>query len=155
MPLKKETREKIKEMKERYPSAESCILPSLHLVQRENGYLTDQQIEEVSLELDLPPEYVFSSATFYTMFNLKPVGKYHLQVCKNISCSLLGASSILDYLTGKLGISVGETTPDGNFTLSAVECLGACGGAPVMMVNDKYHENLTEKKLCDILNECK
>ena len=151
--LKKETKEQIKDIRAHYPTSESAILPVLHLVQDEFRHIDQELIEDVSRELSLPPQYVYSTATFYTMFNLKPVGKYHIQVCRNLSCSLLGSRKLIDHISRKLGIVEGETTPDGKFTLSTVECLGACGGAPVMMVNEKYYENLTVDSIDSILGE--
>jgi len=103
--------------------------------------------------MDLPPTEVASVASFYTMFNRQPVGENLIQVCTNISCSLLGAEHIVEYLKNKLGIDVGETTPDNKFTLVTVECLGSCGTAPMMQINDTYYENLTEEKIDQILAE--
>jgi NADH:ubiquinone oxidoreductase subunit E len=91
-------------------------------------------------------------ATFYTMYNRKPVGKYHLQVCRNLSCSLMGAEHLIEHVAGRLGVRPGETTADGKFTLSTVECLGSCGTAPVMQVNDDYYEDLSEDKVDAILD---
>jgi NADH-quinone oxidoreductase subunit E len=150
-----ELKEKIEKLKAAYPSVESAILPALYLIQREYGYIKDEHIETLSSLLGIQADYIYSTATFYTMFNLRPVGKFHLQVCKNISCSLMGARSIIDYLCEKLGIKPGETTQDGRFTISEVECLGACGGAPVMMVNEKYYENLSTDRIDKILEDCK
>lgn len=155
MPLSEETRNKIKDIASRYPSVGSAILPALHQAQKESGHLSEETIEEVALALGISPDYVYSTASFYTMFNLKPIGKYHIQVCRNLSCSLLGARRLVDHIGTRLGIKAGDTTKDGNFTLSQVECLGACGGAPVMMVNDKYYENLTEEKIDGILEDLK
>jgi NADH-quinone oxidoreductase E subunit len=101
----------------------------------------------------LPPTEVASVASFYTMFNRQPVGENLIQVCTNISCSLLGAEHIVEYLKDKLGIDVGETTPDNKFTLAIVECLGSCGTAPMMQINDTYYESLTEEKIDQILEE--
>jgi NADH-quinone oxidoreductase E subunit len=101
------------------------------------------------------PVQVYEVATFYTMYNKKPVGKYHIQVCTNISCSLLGADHIMDFLSQRLGVKVKETTPDKMFTLSAVECLGSCGTAPMMQINDRYYEDLTKEKIEEILKGLK
>lgn len=127
----------------RYPNREAAILPALHLAQREFGWISDEAIRYVAGLIGVPPAQIEGVATFYTMYNRKPVGRYHLQVCRNLSCSLMGAEHILDHLGRRLGVRPGETTPDGRFTLSAVECLGSCGTAPVMQVNDDYHENLS------------
>jgi NADH-quinone oxidoreductase subunit E len=103
--------------------------------------------------MGLPPTEVASVASFYTMFNRQPVGENLIQVCTNISCSLLGAEHIVEYIKNRLGIDVGETTPDNKFTLVTVECLGSCGTAPMMQINDTYYENLTEEKIDQILAE--
>ena len=135
----------------RYPDREAAILPALHLAQREFGYLSDEAIVYVAGHLGFTPARIEGVATFYTMYNRKPVGKYHLQICRNISCSLLGAEHLIDHVSRKLGVHPGETTPDGKFTLSKVECLGSCGTAPVLQLNDDYHEDLTEEKIDALL----
>ena len=137
----------------RYPSREAAILPALHLAQREFGHLSGEAIVYVAGLLGFTPARIEGVATFYTMFNRKPVGRYHLQICRNISCSLLGAEQLVEHISKKLGIRPGETTPDGKFTLSAAECLGSCGTAPVMQVNDDYHEELTEEKIDALLDQ--
>jgi NADH-quinone oxidoreductase subunit E len=139
-------------IRSRYPDREAAILPALHLAQREFGYLSDDAIVYVATLLEFTPARIEGVATFYTMYNRKPVGKYHLQICRNISCSLLGAEHLIEHVSMKLGIHPGETTPDGKFTLSEVECLGSCGTAPVMQVNDDYHESLTEEKIDALLD---
>src|SRR3990167_6103654 len=131
----------IKDIRKRYATARSCIMPCLFVVQREYGYITEDGMREIAKILDVKPVLVFEVATFYTMYNKKPVGKYHIQVCTNISCSLLGADHIMDFLSQRLGVKVKETTPDKMFTLSAVECLGSCGTAPMMQINDRYYED--------------
>ena len=136
----------------RYPDKEAAILPALHLAQREFGYVSDEAIVYVAGLLGFTPARIEGVATFYTMYNRKAVGKYHVQVCRNISCSLLGAEHLIAHVSQKLGIKPGETTPDGKFTLSTAECLGSCGTAPVMQVNDDYHENLTEEKIDALLD---
>ncbi len=139
-------------IRSRYPDREAAILPALHLAQREFGYVSDEAIEYVATLLGFTPARIEGVATFYTMYNRKPVGKYHLQICRNISCSLLGAEHLIEHVSRKLGVHPGETTPDGKFTLSAVECLGSCGTAPVMQVNDDYHESLTEERIDALLD---
>lgn len=139
-------------IRSRYPDREAAILPALHLAQREFGYLSDDAIVYVATLLEFTPARIEGVATFYTMYNRKPVGKYHLQICRNISCSLLGAEHLIEHVSLKLGIHPGETTPDGKFTLSTVECLGSCGTAPVMQVNEDYHESLTEEKIDALLD---
>ena len=136
----------------RYPDKEAAILPTLHIAQREFGHVSDEAIVYVAGLLGFTPARIEGVATFYTMYNRKAVGKYHVQVCRNISCSLLGAEHLIAHVSQKLGIKPGETTPDGKFTLSTAECLGSCGTAPVMQVNDDYHENLTEEKIDALLD---
>lgn len=139
----------------RYPEREAAILPTLHLAQREFGYLSGDVVEYVSGLLGFSEARIFGVATFYTMYNKKPVGRYHIQVCKNLSCSLLGARHIIGHITTKLGIEAGETTPDNKFSLSLVECLGSCGTAPMMQINDDYYEGLAPEKIDGILDGLK
>jgi NADH-quinone oxidoreductase subunit E len=136
----------------RYPDRQAAILPTLHLAQREFGSLSDGEISYVASLLGFTPAQIEGVATFYTMYNRKPVGKYHLQVCRNLSCSLMGAEHLIEHVSRKLGVAPGETTADGRFTLSTVECLGSCGTAPVMQINDDYHENLTKESVDAILD---
>jgi NADH-quinone oxidoreductase E subunit len=145
-------RGEVEEILGRYPTKEAAILPVLHLAQREFGHISPEVAEYVAELLGFSPARIYGIATFYTMYNREPVGKYHIQVCKNISCSLLGAKMIIEHISGKLGIEKGETTSDGKFTLSLVECLGSCGTAPVMQVNDDYYENLTKDRVDGILD---
>ena len=143
---------KLKELVEKFPVKNSAVIPGLHLIQDEFGWLPEQAIREFADLIDSTPNKIYSVASFYTMFNLTPVGKYYIQVCRNVSCQLMGANNVIESLTKKLQIEPGETTEDKKYTISLVECLGACGTAPVMMINDKYYENLTEKKVDEILN---
>jgi NADH-quinone oxidoreductase subunit E len=133
----------IEAIAQRYPEPRSAVMPALYLAQEQYGYITRQAMEEIATTLDLPPVRVYEIATYYTMFRTEPVGKYHLQLCTNVSCMLLEAETLLAYLEKKLDIKSGETTADSLFTLSVVECLGSCGTAPVMQVNDDYCEDLT------------
>ena len=146
------TRRELDAILSRYPEKEAAILPALYLAQREFGYVSDEAIVYVAGLLGVTPARIEGVATFYTMFNRKPVGKYHVQICRNISCSLLGAEHLIEHVSKKLGIRPGETTPDGKFTLSRAECLGSCGTAPVMQVNDDYHENLTRERIDALLD---
>lgn len=147
-----ETRAKHDRLLTRYPDREAAILPTLYLAQREFGHLSDEAILYVADLLGFTPARIYGVATFYTMYNKKPVGKYHLQVCRNLSCSLMGAEHLIEHVARKIGVKPGETTTDGRFTLSTVECLGSCGTAPVMQVNDDYYENLTEESIDAILD---
>lgn len=137
----------------RYPDKESALLPTLHLAQKEFGSFTVDRMDAIAGLLGLPHVRVYRVVSFYTMYQRQEVGKYLLQVCTNVSCSLLGAEKLVTYLGETLGIKVGETTADGLFTLIEVECLGACGNAPVMMVNDDYYEDLTIEKLDALLDQ--
>jgi len=144
-------RHEIGEAIARYPNARSAILPVLWILQREIGWLPPAALQYAARAVGLPEPEVFGIATFYTMFNLKPVGRHHLQVCMTLSCSLMGADKLFRHLEKKLGIGHGETTADGRFTLRRVECLAACGGGPCMQVDFDYHENLDEAKVNRLL----
>ncbi len=141
----------IDEILSRYPVKRSALLPLLYLAQREQGYVTESAMQEIAGILKLTPPQVYETATFYTMLNLKPVGKFHIQVCKSLMCALVGSDTLIGWIGQKLGIKPGETTGDKLFTLSAVECLAACGTAPMMQINDDYYERLTEARLDRIL----
>lgn len=132
----------------------SAIIASLQFIQEENaGYLTNDQIEELAAYLKLPVIQIYEVATFYSMFQIKPVGKICLSVCTNISCSLNGSGTILNHLENRLGIKVGESTPDGKFFLKQEEeCLAACCGAPMMMIDHDYYENLTINTVDQLLD---
>ena len=127
------------------------LISPLAMAQKDFGYVSPEAMELIAGELGFTVAEVKAVATFYTMFNKKPVGRYHIQVCQNLTCSILGAEPLISYLEKKLGISCGETSKDKMFTLSRVECLGACGTAPVMQINDDYYENLTTQKIDEIL----
>jgi len=148
-----QVKKEIVALKHRFPHKKSAILPSLHLVLKEKNYVKEEDLGQVAEILELPPIEVFETASFYTMFPTKEIGKYHIQVCTNLSCSLLGAEELVGYLGNKLKVKAGGTTSDGIFTLTTVECLGSCGTAPVMQVNDEYYENLTKEKVDQILDD--
>jgi NADH-quinone oxidoreductase E subunit len=135
----------------RYPVKRSALLPLLYLAQQEEGYVSEAAMKEIAGLLKLTPPQVYETVTFYTMLNLKPVGKFHIQVCKSLMCALVGSDTVLGWLKTKLGIGPGQTTVDRMFTVSAVECLAACGTGPMMQINDDYYERLTEHKLDRIL----
>jgi len=139
----------------RYPVRRSAVLPVLWIAQREWGWLSSAALRLVAEAVDLPESEVFGIATFYTMFNMKPIGRHHLQVCRTLSCSLMGADRLFRHLEQKLGIGHGETTSDGRFTLRRVECLAACGGGPCMQVGFDFHENLDERKVDALLERLK
>jgi len=151
--LSDEIRQQIDALKGRYPDPEGAVMPALHLVQAEHGWVPREAMDAVARLLGVPSAHVLATATFYTMYNKKPVGRFHLQVCTNVACGLKGGFRMVDLIRERLGIEPGETTPDGRFTLTEVECLAACGSAPVMQVNDDYHENLDEASVKRLLDE--
>src|SRR2546427_5202241 len=135
----------------KYPVKRSAILPLMFIVQRERGYLDPPAVAYLAERLDLRTTDIWEVATFYSMIYTEPIGKYHIQVCKTLSCKLLGSEKITEHCSKRLGIKVGETTSDGRFSLSEVECLGSCGTAPMFQINFDYHENLTTEKVDQIL----
>jgi len=137
----------------RYLVKRSALLPLLNLAQREEGYVSETSMKEIARILDLTPPQVYETATFYTMLNLKPIGKFHIQVCKSLMCGLVGSDPLIEWLQKHLEISVGGTTADGLFTLSAVECLGSCGTGPMMQINDDYYEQLTNEKVGQVVED--
>jgi NADH-quinone oxidoreductase E subunit len=149
--LKDTYAKEIDEILSRYPVKRSALIPLLYLAQREEGYITEAAMVEIAGILKLTPPQVYETATFYTMLNLKKVGKFHIQVCKSLMCALVGSDTVIGWLRSKLGIAPGETTKDGLFTLTTVECLAACGTGPMMQINDDYYERLTEQKVDQIL----
>jgi NADH-quinone oxidoreductase E subunit len=145
--------EEIKALENLYPDKRSQVMGALWIVQRARAWkLTQADLEDVAELLDISPVEVQAVATFYTMYNvIEPMGRYHIQVCQNISCTLLGAEDLIAYLAKNLGIKPGETTADKKFSISTVECLGSCGTAPMMQINDDYYESLTLEKVDKIL----
>ncbi|WED43150.1 NADH-quinone oxidoreductase subunit NuoE [Legionella cardiaca] len=139
----------------KYPATEkqSAVMRALMIVQEEQGYLTPELMDAVADYLNMPAIAVYEVSTFYTMYEHKPIGRHLINVCTNISCKLCGSSEVVDHLQKKLGIKLGETTPDGKYTLRAVECLGACVNAPMMQVDKDYHENLTADKINQVLEQ--
>ncbi len=129
----------------------SAVMAALRIAQEELGWLSRETMDFVAELLGMRPIEVYEVATFYSMYDLKPVGRHKINVCTNISCMLCGAGDIVAHLESKLGIKLGETTPDGRFTLKEVECLAACGGAPMMQIGGTYHENLTPARVDEIL----
>jgi len=137
-------RAELAEIRKRYPITEASLLPALHIAQREwGGWLPDEAIEAVAAELDLPPARVYGVVTFYDLFHQKPVGRHRIRVCTNLSCQLRGSDEIMEALQKELGVGEDEVTPDGRCSYVHFECLGSCDTAPMMMVDDDYHENLT------------
>jgi NADH-quinone oxidoreductase subunit E len=157
MNFSKEKLDRVQELISHYPQGKqkSAILPILHLAQEEfGGWLDVNTMDYVASLLNLQPIEVYEVATFYSMYNLKPVGKYIFEVCQTGPCMLNGSDTIISYIQEKLGIGIGETTNDGLFTLKLVECLGACGYAPMMQLGKTYREHLTKEKIDNIIEEC-
>ena len=152
--------EKLKKVSEiigRYPEGKqkSALLPVLHLAQEQFGWLSVETMDYVAALLSLEPVEVYEVATFYSMYNLKPVGKYSFEVCQTGPCMINGSDDIIAYIGERLGINPGETSADGLFTLKTVECLGACGYAPMMQLGKHYREHLTKDKVDAIIEECR
>jgi len=140
---------------DKYPSdqKQSAVMSTLRIVQEEYGHLTSELMDAVADYLDMAPIAVYEVASFYTMYEHQPIGKYLVNVCTNISCKLKNSDGVVSHLQNKLGIQLGETTDDGRFTLRSVECLGACVNAPMMQVNKEYHENLTAESIDAVLEQ--
>lgn len=131
----------------------SAVMAALTIVQKAQGWLSDEMMNAVAEYLSMPKSAVYEVATFYSMYNLKPTGKYRIDVCTNVSCMLCGCDKIVAHLEERLGINLGETTSDNRFTLKEVECLAACGGAPAMQIDGHYYEHLTPEKVDVILKQ--
>jgi NADH-quinone oxidoreductase subunit E len=146
--------DEVQEMRARYPEgSRSAVLPALRLAQERHGWLSREAIEETADALEVTPAYCYSIATFYDMLHLQPVGKRKIDVCTNLPCALCGAQKVLDAFEQELGIKAGETTPDGEITLRAVECLGGCGYATVVAIDDRYHQHVRAETVPEILGE--
>jgi len=145
------------QLKTRLPAGynSSLVLPCLRRIQEVQGFVADADIAALTAYLGVPRMQIEQVLSYYTQFRRKPIGRWHLQVCHNVTCSMRGAGRALDHLQKKLHIAPGQTTADGRFTLTTVECLGSCGTAPVVMVNDAYHENMTGMKLDALLESLK
>jgi len=140
----------------KYPAdrSRSALIPLLMLVQRERGWVDNPGVNFLAKFLNLEVTDVWETVTFYSMFNLRPVGRHHIQICKTLSCRIMGEPDITEHICTKLGIHPGETTEDGKFTVTMVECLGSCGTAPMMQIGFDYHEDLTVEKVDKILDAC-
>lgn len=133
----------------------SALIPLLFVIQRERGYIDNAGVNFLAKFLELEVTDVWETATFYSMFNMRPVGRHHIQICKTLSCRITGEPEITEHICNKLGVHVGETTTDGKFTVSLVECLGSCGTAPMMQIGFDYHEDLTVEKVDKLLDSLK
>ncbi|MBL7662728.1 NADH-quinone oxidoreductase subunit NuoE [bacterium] len=150
--LSEEYRSRLKEIKAKYPDTRSAVMPALYLAQEALGSVTDEAISWVAKELALPPAHVLEVATFYTMYYKKPVGRYHIQVCRTLSCMVCGARQITAYIKERFKIAAGQITADGMWSYEEVECLGSCGTAPMLQINDVFFENLTTEKFAQLLD---
>ena len=152
-----ENLQKVEKIIARYPEGrqKSALIPLLHLAQEQHGWLSVETMDYVASLLNIEPIEVYEVASFYSMYNLKPVGKYMFEVCQTGPCMINGSDDIIEYIGEKLNIKPGETTADGLFTLKAVECLGACGYAPMMQMGKFYKEHLTKEKVDAIIEECR
>ncbi len=150
--LSEQAEKRADEIKGQYPQARSAVMPLLYIAQEELGNVVDQRaIQWVAGKLGMAPVQVWEVATFYTMYYKEPVGQYHVQVCRTLSCALVGAKKISEYLMKRLDVKPGQVTPDGMWSFQEVECLGSCGTAPMVQINDTFFENLTEQKMEEIL----
>ncbi|MEW6004184.1 MAG: NADH-quinone oxidoreductase subunit NuoE [Stygiobacter sp.] len=150
-----ENLKKIEAIRKKYPTSLAAVMPVIYIAQEQNGYISEEVMEEIANVLSIDKVNVLSVVTFYTMYHTKPMGKYHVQVCTNVSCMLRGAYEIFDLVKKKLGIDHMQVTEDGKFSLEEVECMGACGGAPMIAINEDYFENLTKEKVEEILDSLK
>ncbi len=148
-----ETEKTIKELMGKYEDPRSALLPILHTVQRDYGYISKEAIEEISEILDIPKVEIKGVITFYSMLREKPAGKYHIQLCRNVACYLNGGKELVEFLEKEYGLKPGTFTDNMKFSLSLVECIGQCEIAPAVQINDKFYGNLTPKKLKEILSK--
>lgn len=152
--LTDDQKQRIKDEQEKYPHPKTGIIHALFIAQEDDNYIEEDDVEEMGELLDIDPSDIWSVASFYTMINQEPTGRFKIQVCDNLSCLVEGAGEILRHFEERLNIEEGETTPDDMFTLEGVECLGSCGSAPMCQVNDgPYYENLTKDDVDELLSE--
>jgi NADH-quinone oxidoreductase E subunit len=151
--ISEQAKQRMRDLAARYPVARSAVMPSLHIVQQEEGYITDEGLQAVADALNMTTDDVESVATFYTMYYQQPKGKKVIKVCNSISCYLRNCDALIEHLQQRLGIKPGETTPDGKFTLMTVECLASCTTAPALQVNDEFVENVTIESADALLAE--
>lgn len=155
MELNKKILEEIKEIKNKYPDPQFCLLPTLHIIQREHGWISPVSLEAVGEILNIPKTTLKGVSTFYSMFTHKPMGRHMIQLCTNVACMIMGGEKLLDTLKKRYGIEPNTTTPDNRFSLVIMECIGACDTAPAMIVNANLHGNLTEQNIIEILEKYK
>jgi NADH-quinone oxidoreductase E subunit len=143
---------KVEQLRKCYPTSQALVLPVLWMVQGQNGYISEEAMKYVGTLLNVPYSHILGVVTFYSMLQEKAIGKYHIEVCTNVSCMLRGSAGILEYIEKRLGINAGETSPDRKWTISETECMGSCGTAPMLAIGDEYHENLTIEKLDKLID---
>ena len=151
-PVSEATDRRIDALLSRFPKQGSALLPALYLVQGEKGWVSEESMAYVAGKLGVSPAFVAGVVSFYTLFHRRPVGRHHIQVCRTLPCALRGSQAVVDYLSNRLGIEEGETTPDGKFSLVTVECLGACDTAPMCQINDRDHGHLDARALDALLS---
>lgn len=153
--LTEENLARIEKARKKYPTALAAVMDTVYIAQEQNGYISTEVMEEIANVLGIDKVNVLSVVTFYTMYHTKPMGKYHVQVCTNVSCMLRGSYEIWDRVKEKLDIDNMQVSTDGKFSLEEVECMGACGYAPMIAINEDYYENLTKEKVEEILESLK
>ncbi len=153
--LTEENLRKAEEIRKRYPASQAALLPILWIAQEQEGWISEEMMRYIGKFLDIPYGHILGVVTFYSMYNSKKLGKYHIEVCTNISCMLRGSDKILETIEHRCGAKPGETSADGKWTVSEVECMGACGGAPMLSIGEEYYENLTPEKTENILSSLK
>jgi NADH-quinone oxidoreductase subunit E len=150
--LSEENQKKVEQLRKRYPTSQALVLPVLWMVQEQDGYISEEAMKYVGTLLNIPYCHILGVVTFYSMLQKKVIGKHHIEVCTNISCMLRGSAKILEHIEKRLGINVGETSSDRKWTLSATECMGSCGTAPMFAIGDEFYENLTIEKVDKLID---
>jgi NADH-quinone oxidoreductase subunit E len=153
--LNDENQKKVEELRKRYPTAQALVLPVLWMIQEQEGYISEESMRYTGTLLNIPFGHILGVVTFYTMLHKRAVGKYHIEVCTNVSCMLRGSGKILEHIEKRLGIKAGEISHDNKWTLSEAECLGSCGTAPMLSIGNEYYENLTLEKVDKLIDSLK
>lgn len=153
--LTEENLKKVEELRKRYPTSQAALLPVLWIAQEQEGWISEDMMRHIGTLLNLPFGHVLGVVTFYTMYNSAPKGKYYIEVCTNVSCMLRGSDKILEAVEHRCGAKSGQTSADGKWSVREVECMGACGGAPMLAIGEEYYENLTPEKTDRLLASLK
>jgi NADH-quinone oxidoreductase E subunit len=153
--LSEENQKKVEELRKRYPTSQALVLPVLWMVQEQEGYISEDSMKYVAALLHIPFGHILGVVSFYTMLQKNRIGKHHIEVCTNVSCMLRGSEKILKHIEQRLGITVGETSPDKKWAISEAECMGSCGTAPMLAIGDEYYENLTIEKIDKLIDNLK